>query len=375
MAALTQLPQNPLVTIVVPSYNQGAFIEETILSVLRQVYERIELIIVDGASTDNTTKILRKYEKDPRLRRISEPDSGPNAAVNKGLKLAKGDLIGIQPSSDTYQPGAVRGAFQEFASDPLLALVGGSVQAIDVQGFTTGERWEPHRNRFDYSFADIVTFRYPPMQATFFRRDLALSIGGFDEELQTCHSIFFLHYMLEAWSMGAISRAVPNVWGTFRAHPNSRHSRSSIKDLAYCRERKFACKQNAKRYQDLLTPEQFNSLRRFGYFYELHEWLLPRRRFLRAVPSLMVYLWLGGRLSDFKVAFQGIRDRFMAGVRRRFAAGVWYGFIATALRKNKLSGNCEAAQPVRTERSEKQGIDTRWYLHPARENFDTKVDA
>ena len=110
---LTPLGDHPLMTIVVASYNQEDYIEETIVSVLDQDYDPIELIIIDGDSADKTLEIIRRYEGDPRVRWISEPDNGPNEAFDKGLKLAKGDLVGLQPSSDTYSPGAIRDAVED----------------------------------------------------------------------------------------------------------------------------------------------------------------------------------------------------------------------------------------------------------------------
>jgi glycosyltransferase involved in cell wall biosynthesis len=90
----------PLVSIVTPSYNQGRFIEETILSVKNQTYPRIEHIIIDGGSTDGTLDVLRKHSDS--LRWISEPDKGQSDAVNKGFRMAKGEIIGWLNSDDVY---------------------------------------------------------------------------------------------------------------------------------------------------------------------------------------------------------------------------------------------------------------------------------
>ena len=105
----------PLVTIVTPSYNQGRFIEETILSVLNQDYPNIEYIVMDGGSTDQTLEILRKYEE--RVTWFSEKDKGQTDAINKGLRLAKGEILAYLNSDDTYLPGAVTRAVRYLTSE------------------------------------------------------------------------------------------------------------------------------------------------------------------------------------------------------------------------------------------------------------------
>src|SRR5579859_6655500 len=87
--------------------NQGAFIEETIQSVLAQDYPRIEHIVVDGGSTDDTVEVLRRY---PSVRWISERDQGQADAVNKGFAMANGEIFGWLNSDDLYLPGAITAA-------------------------------------------------------------------------------------------------------------------------------------------------------------------------------------------------------------------------------------------------------------------------
>ena len=92
------------ITIITTSYNSGKTIEDTILSVLSQGYEDFEHIIVDGNSKDNTMDIVRKYEKEyrGRLKYISEPDKGIYDALNKGIQMSTGDVIGFLNSDDKY---------------------------------------------------------------------------------------------------------------------------------------------------------------------------------------------------------------------------------------------------------------------------------
>jgi glycosyltransferase involved in cell wall biosynthesis len=94
--------KRPLVSIVTPSYNQGQFIEATLLSVKNQDYPNIEHLVIDGGSSDNTVEILKKYEKEYNLKWISEPDKGQSDAVNKGFERARGQIMGWLNSDDVY---------------------------------------------------------------------------------------------------------------------------------------------------------------------------------------------------------------------------------------------------------------------------------
>jgi glycosyltransferase involved in cell wall biosynthesis len=94
------------VTVVTPSYNQGPFIEETLLSVKHQDYANIEHLVIDGGSTDETLGILRRYEATYPLRWISEPDRGQADALNKGFRRAQGEMIGWL-NSDFYGAAGV----------------------------------------------------------------------------------------------------------------------------------------------------------------------------------------------------------------------------------------------------------------------------
>ena len=96
----------PRISIVTPSLNQGNFIEESILSVLNQRYQNVEYIVVDGESTDETLSILAKYQDQISIVLV-ESDTGQSNAINKGFRLATGDLLGWLNSDDMLSPGAL----------------------------------------------------------------------------------------------------------------------------------------------------------------------------------------------------------------------------------------------------------------------------
>lgn len=100
---------NELVSIITVSLNGVKTIEQTIVSVLSQDYSRIEYIVVDGGSTDGTLDIVRRYaESDARMRYVSEPDGGIYDAMNKGIRMASGDVIGLINSDDYCEPHAIK---------------------------------------------------------------------------------------------------------------------------------------------------------------------------------------------------------------------------------------------------------------------------
>jgi glycosyltransferase involved in cell wall biosynthesis len=122
---------NPLVSIVTPSFNQGPFLQETIESVLAQTYEPIEYLVIDGASTDNSAEIIRRYAG--RLAYwVSEPDRGQSHAINKGLQRCTGAIIGWLNSDDTLMPGAVARIVAAMQESPTV--VHGSARLVDGAG-------------------------------------------------------------------------------------------------------------------------------------------------------------------------------------------------------------------------------------------------
>ena len=111
----------PLVTIVTPSFNQGQFIEETILSVLNQTYKNIQYIIVDGGSTDKTMEVVNKYRDRVDII-IHEKDKGQADAINKGFRLAKGELVGWINSDDILYPDCLESIVELYKRKPEGAI-------------------------------------------------------------------------------------------------------------------------------------------------------------------------------------------------------------------------------------------------------------
>jgi len=171
--------REPLVSIITPSFNQGNYIKETIDSVITQDYYNIEYIVVDGGSTDNTINILKSYSS--RIKYISEKDNGQANAVNKGIEMSKGDIIGWLNSDDIYMPDTIRKIVNFFYNNPAYDIVYGNAYIIDETGNITGEYpTEP----FDYNrLADRCYICQPTV---FFKRHAIESNGYLDESLHLC---------------------------------------------------------------------------------------------------------------------------------------------------------------------------------------------
>lgn len=120
------------VSIITPSFNYAQYLSAAIDSVLSQDYPDIEYIVIDGGSTDGTLDVLNYYGG--RIRWISEPDRGQSDAINKGLALVSGDIVGWLNADDLLQPGAVRQVIEAFERDTSAGLVYGDVEIIDAKG-------------------------------------------------------------------------------------------------------------------------------------------------------------------------------------------------------------------------------------------------
>ena len=119
-----KLPSVPKISVITPSYNQGKFLEQTILSVIEQDYTNVELIIIDGGSTDNSVDVIRQYENVIAYW-VSEPDRGQAHAINKGLAKCTGDIFNWINSDDYLEPGALQEIGTQFANNPDTNIVCG----------------------------------------------------------------------------------------------------------------------------------------------------------------------------------------------------------------------------------------------------------
>jgi glycosyltransferase involved in cell wall biosynthesis len=204
------MDDRPLVSIVTPSLNQGRYLGAALKSVAVQDYPRIEHIVVDGGSADETLEVLRGH---PRVQWVSEPDEGQGDAVNKGFALAHGEIFGWLNADDVYLPGAVSAAVEALLATGA-ALVYGSWAQIDEVGALIRE--VPVRP-FDYR--ELLEVRNMVCQpAAFFTRAAFEQAGGIDPSF---------HYAMdyELWlrlARSADVRTIEQPLAAFRLHGRSK---------------------------------------------------------------------------------------------------------------------------------------------------------
>jgi len=171
---------NPLVSTVSPILNGIKYLEKAIASFINQTYTNVEHIFVDGGSTDGTVEILKKYRsKYPeRIRFISGPDKGVGEAVNKGLRLAKGDILGWVDPDDFLEPDAIMAVVDFFRKNPDAYVVFGISRLVNEEG-TKVLYTRPAK---DWNRQEAIAYRhFITYGAAYYRREVIETVGGFDK--------------------------------------------------------------------------------------------------------------------------------------------------------------------------------------------------
>jgi glycosyltransferase involved in cell wall biosynthesis len=195
------------ISIITPSLNQGSYIDKNINSILNQGYENFEHIIIDGKSNDNTLSVLKKYN---HIKLISEKDKGQANAINKGFKLAEGDIIGWLNSDDVYMDGTFRKVNKIFNECPGVDFIFSHCLIIndkdEIVGFLEGK--DPNR------FSVLTQLNKIPQPTVFFRNNVFKKTGYLDEEL-------FFAMDFDYWKKIAKNHKmmlVNNIFACFREH-------------------------------------------------------------------------------------------------------------------------------------------------------------
>lgn len=161
------------VSIITPSYNQGCFIERTILSVLGQTYDNLEYILYDALSQDSTPSVLERYQDKIDVL-VSEPDRGQSDALNKGFRRATGDILAYLNADDCYaSPTVISEVVKIFSENPDVSVIYGRRQIINDLGYFFTET--PFR---PFNLDLIYLADYIPQECTFWRRSIFEKCGS-----------------------------------------------------------------------------------------------------------------------------------------------------------------------------------------------------
>lgn len=207
----------PRISIVTPSFNQGEFLERTIVSVLNQHYPNLEYMILDGGSTDNSVQVIQKYER-YLTHWSSEKDGGTADALAKGFARTSGGILAWVNSDDLYMPGALDAVAAAFSRDRDSDVIYGNSYYIDAGDRVLKERRRTPFSRFGFLY-DGLALSQP---ATFWRRQAFDECGGIDQQYPFAFDTdFFFRLLARQARFGFMRRFLAG----FRVHPNSATSK------------------------------------------------------------------------------------------------------------------------------------------------------
>lgn len=216
----------PKITIITPTLNQAKYIERTLLSVINQGYPNLEYLVFDGGSKDGTLEILERYSG--KLKWWSEPDRGQSHAINKGMKIAQGEIIGFINSDDEYEPGALLKVGRFFFSHPEAKWVTGRCKVIDPEGKEILPLVSGYKHtllKFHHPYL-LGVVNYIAQPATFWRREVVERIGLLDETLRFVMDYDYWLRISQAYRLFVID----DYLARFRFYPDAKTWQSALSD-------------------------------------------------------------------------------------------------------------------------------------------------
>lgn len=242
-----------LISIITPSFNQGQFIEETIKSVLNGGHDNFEHIVIDGGSTDETINILKKYK---HLIWVSEPDKGQADAINKGFRMAKGDILAWLNSDDCYTPGALKRVADYFQTQSLDFLYSNLIYIDEHSKEIRRETVSPFNLGAELNCANLI-----PQPTVFMTRKVWETVGPLDVSY---HFTMDVEYWMRAGNKFKIT-LVGDYLAMFREHSTSKTQAQSEK--FYREYRKASIKHGGKFWNPLLKYHLRDNSQKFSLDY------------------------------------------------------------------------------------------------------------
>ena len=298
-----EVKQWPKISIVTPSYNQGQFIEETILSVISQNYPNLEYIIIDGGSTDDTVDIIKKYSQYITYW-VSEPDKGQSHAINKGIERCTGEIFNWINSDDMLYFGALRKVGLLFQTENTHVIAGYRRRLLGEELLPLDE--DIDRLKCFPAIEQTILTNHFIQSPTFFSLPIIKGMGGVSEKLcYVMDSELWLRYLL---CHGQQSVIITNDWlATYRLHDKSKtvsqqeYFGKEIDQVYYSFYLKLGIQQEIA---DLLTPRKDVA---FGFSYDITKIPLCKTRALvykkaakSYIPLRMTILFVRSLLLSFK---------------------------------------------------------------------------
>jgi len=222
--SIKTLHSYPTISIVTPSFEQGSFIERTLLSVFNQRYPKLEYFVQDGGSKDSTVEVLKKHE-DNLSGWVSEKDNGQSQAINRGFAKTSGEIMAWLNSDDLLLPGALETVAEYFNRHPEVDVVYGNRLLIDQNDMEIGRWIMPGHYSSVLSWVDYI-----PQETLFWRRTMWEKVGGqIDESFRFAMDWDLLVRFREA---GAQFAHIPQFIGAFRIHEHQKTS-AAINEIGH----------------------------------------------------------------------------------------------------------------------------------------------
>lgn len=194
----------PLISIVTVVYNGEQHLKQTINSVLNQTYKNLEYIIIDGGSTDGTINIIKQYEKHIDYW-VSEPDNGIYEAMNKGIKMANGELISMINSDDWYELNAVSTMVDAYHMSPGHNIYHADVNTVSVNGAKTLRQFNKSNFKFKYYG---MTYHHPTMFIT--KHEYRLHLYNTNLRVYADYQFVLEAYLVDSDKFFHVERAIVN---------------------------------------------------------------------------------------------------------------------------------------------------------------------
>ncbi len=308
-------PENilPLVSVVTPTYNQAAFLEDTIESVLSQDYPAIEYQVIDDGSPDDTPAILKKYAG--RVWTERHENQGQTPTINKGWQRSKGEIITWLNSDDTFLPGAVSTAVSYLREHPEVDIVFGDTLFTDQ----AGKPLERSGKRFEFEYERFVRLCHNPIAqpSAFIRRSVMEDIGLLDTSYY-----YFMDW--DFWLRAGINHRIqyfPELLSTYRLHAESKtvaETSRAAPELEYMYRKFFARTDLPERIRSLERESMVNMMiTSGGYYLEGGNGKAATQAALRALRSYPSYFLRPAAMHKFiyltfggSSAYQGSRGTY-----------------------------------------------------------------